>query len=58
MISIEDLSEGEIHSIQKDYQHLATHIHKDNKISTHVVSAEAMLKLKKKVRELAEKVGV
>ncbi len=40
MISIEDLSEGEIHSIQKDYQSLATHIHKDNETSTQAVSME------------------
>ena len=43
MISIEDLSEGEIHSIQKDYQSLATHIHKDNEASTHAVSMEDVI---------------
>src|SRR5271154_4305992 len=45
MISIEDLSEGEIHSIQKDYQSLATHIHKDNETSIHAVSLEDVVKL-------------
>jgi len=45
MISIEDLSEGEIHSIQKDYQSLATHINKDNETSTHAVSVEEVIKL-------------
>jgi len=45
MISIEDLSEGEIHSIQKDYQSLATHIHKDNETSTHAVSMDDITKL-------------
>ena len=44
MISIEDLSEGEIHSLQKDYQNLATHINKDNETSTHAVSMEDMTK--------------
>jgi low affinity Fe/Cu permease len=44
MISIEDLSEGEIHSIQKDYQSLATHINKDNETSTHAVSMEEVAK--------------
>ena len=44
MISIEDLSEGEIHSLQKDYQSLATHIHKDNETSTHAVSLEDVVK--------------
>jgi low affinity Fe/Cu permease len=42
MISIEDLSEREIHSLQKDYQNLATHINKDKEISTHAVSMEDM----------------
>ena len=45
MINIEDLSEGEIHSIQKDYQDLATHIHKDNETSTHAVSMDDVIKL-------------
>ena len=45
MINIEDLSEGEIHSIQKDYQSLATHINKDNEASTHAVSMEDVLKV-------------
>jgi low affinity Fe/Cu permease len=45
MISIENLSEGEINSLQKDYQNLATHIHKDNEASTHAVSMEDMVKL-------------
>ena len=45
MINIEDLSEGEIHSIQKDYQVLATHIHKDNETSTHAVSMDDVIKL-------------
>jgi low affinity Fe/Cu permease len=44
MISIEDLSEGEIHSLQKDYQNLATHINKDNETSTHAVSMEDVTK--------------
>jgi len=44
MISIEDLSEGEIHSIQKDYQGLATHINKDNETSIHAVSMEDVVK--------------
>lgn len=44
MINIEDLSEGEINSIQKDYQNLATHINKDNETSTHVVSMEDLEK--------------
>jgi len=45
MISIEDLSEGEIHSLQKDYQSLATHINKDNESSTHAVCMEDVTKL-------------
>ena len=45
IISIEDLSESEIHSLQKDYQNLATHIHKDGETSTHAVSAEELIKL-------------
>lgn len=45
MISIEDLSEGEINSLQKDYQDLATHISKDNETSTHAVSMEDVVKL-------------
>jgi len=52
MINIEDLSEGEIHSIQKDYQNLATHIQKDNEISTHSVSLDDVITLEK--AELAE----
>ena len=44
MISIEDLSEGEIHSLQKNYQSLATHINKDNETSTHAVSMEEVIK--------------
>src|ERR1700722_17290560 len=47
MISIEDLSESEIHSLQKDYQALATHIHKDQETSTHSVSLEEVIKLEK-----------
>ena len=46
MISIENLSEGEISSLQKDYQSLATHINKDNESSTHAVSVgEVMIQL-------------
>lgn len=56
MISIEDLSEGEIHSLQKDYQSLATHIHKDNEASTHAVSMEDVVKLEEDVAKLEEKV--
>jgi len=56
MISIEDLSEGEIHSIQKDYQSLATHIHKDNETSTHAVSMEEVIKLEEDLVKLEEKV--
>jgi low affinity Fe/Cu permease len=48
MISIEDLSEGEINSLQKDYQSLATHIHKDGETSTHAVSIEDVVKLEEK----------
>ncbi len=44
MISIEDLSEGEINTLQKEYQDLATHIHKDNETSTHPVSVEDIIK--------------
>ena len=40
MISIENLSEGEINALQKDYQNLATQIHKDNETSVHAVSLE------------------
>jgi len=40
MISIEDLTEEEIHSLQKDYQRMATHIHKDEEASTHSISME------------------
>ncbi len=43
MISIEDLSEGEINSLQKNYQSLATHIHKDEETSTHAVSMEEVV---------------
>jgi low affinity Fe/Cu permease len=45
MISIEDLSEGEINSIQKDYQNLAIHINKDNETSIHAVSMNDLVKL-------------
>ena len=44
IISIENLSEGEINSLQKDYQNLATHIHKDNETSIHTVSTEDAIK--------------
>ena len=44
MINIEDLSEKEINSIQKDYQSLATHINKDNEPSVHAVSLEEVVK--------------
>jgi low affinity Fe/Cu permease len=49
MISIEDLSEGEIHSLQKDYQTLATHINRDNGASTRAVSMEEVVKLEEDV---------
>jgi low affinity Fe/Cu permease len=45
MISIEDLSEREINLLQKNYQSLATHIHKDNESSTHSVSVEEVVKM-------------
>jgi low affinity Fe/Cu permease len=48
MISIEDLSEGEINSLQKDYQSLASHINKDSKASTDAVSMEDVVKLEEK----------
>ena len=47
MINIEDLSEGEINSIQRDYQGMATHIHKDNEISTHAISMGDVIKPQK-----------
>jgi len=53
MISIEDLSEGEIHSLQKDYQKLATHIHKDQETSTHSVSMEDLVKLEEALLPLS-----
>ncbi len=49
MINIEDLSEGEINSLQKDYQKLATHIQKDQETSTHSVSIEEVIRLEEKV---------
>jgi low affinity Fe/Cu permease len=49
MISIEDLSEREIHSLQKDYQNLATHINKDNETSTHAVTMEDVSKTEENV---------
>jgi len=55
MISIEDLSEGEINSLQKDYQKLATHIQKDQETSVHSVSMEEVVKLEEEVVELEEK---
>ncbi len=56
MISIENLSEREINSLQKDYQSLATHINKDNEASTHAVSMEDVVKLEEGLAELEEKV--
>lgn len=43
MISIENLSEGEINSLKKDYQSLATQINLDEKSSTHAVSMEEVV---------------
>ena len=57
MISIENLSEGEINSLQKDYQSLATHIHKDNETSTHAVSVEEVIKLEEDAAKPEEIVG-
>lgn len=56
MISIENLSEGEINSLRKDYQNLATHINKDNQASTQAVSMEEVVKLEERVDDLKEKV--
>ena len=56
MISIESLSEGEINSLQKDYQHLASHIQKDGETSTHSVSLEEVIKLEEDVAKLEEEV--
>lgn len=56
MISIEDLSEREIHSLQKDYQTLATQIHNVNEVSTHPVSLEDVIKLEEEVATLEEKI--
>jgi len=51
IINIENLSEGEIHALQKDYQELASHINKDNEISTHAVSMEDVPKLEEPLAE-------
>lgn len=54
MINIEELSEKEINLIQKDYQSLATLIHKDNETSTHAVSLEEVIKLEEEALTEAE----
>jgi low affinity Fe/Cu permease len=55
MINIENLSEREINSLQKDYQSLATHIKKDQETSTHSVSVEEVIhKLEEDVVKLEE----
>lgn len=56
MISIENLSEGEINSLQKDYQSLATHINKDSETSTHAVSVEDLIIQLEKEKEAGEQV--
>ncbi len=56
MISIESLSEGEINSLKKDYQSLATHINKDNETSTQAVSMEEVIKLEEDVDKLKEQI--
>jgi len=56
MISIEDLSEGEINTIQKEYQQLATHIHKDSETSTHTVSAEDVIKQEEALLEIEDNI--
>ncbi len=55
MISIENLSEGKINSLQKDYQSLATHINKDAETSTHAVSMEEIIRLEEEVVKMEEK---
>ena len=51
MINIENLSEGEINSLQKDYQSLATHINKDNETSTHAVSLGEVMNTLEEAKE-------
>ena len=52
MINIENLSESEINSLQRNYQHLATHINKDDETSTCAVSLEEVIKLEEEVARL------
>lgn len=56
LISIEDLSEGEVHSLQKNYQSLATHINQDGESSTHAVSMEEVVHKMEEALEAAEAV--